>query len=325
MFERHNQTVAAFSPRPDFASQHNSVEGQNYGYQNPFSDYNAQTQTSVSPGMYMPSTAAPFLSGSAQSQAYPYPDGTPLNMHNLARSPSDGAPSMLSRGNSLSQHLEGDYADLNRSSVTPFQAAQYEAISKQLNIPVPVPKPLPPVIEGQELENPIEPVGAEHDSSLTLPMHNSAMNDAPTPNPFDDDESRPARPSSEFHHDEPQVLEIPESLRPRATSKPPSLPEIEQSQHLFSPLQDSFPVTVSPRKPSFDVPATSVSSKDVSSRSSEVSSLQLAQVSNNGHEGNAHPEPSSEPIRNASPAAEKPKASARPETLYDDEDAYGGI
>ena len=229
---------------------------------------------------------------------------------------------MLARGNSVSQVPENDYADLNRSSVTPYQAEQYEAISKQLNIPVP--KSLPRVPEDEATVNA---------SSVPSSYHNALNDDGPTPNPFDDDEYRPARPSSEFNPVAPDLSVIPESLKPRVVSKPPSLPEIQPVQHVFTPLQDSFPENAQ-SKPSIDgQPGATrpASPKDLPQLSPTTASPQRAQVQPGEHEGRETPVQieyfsGEHHAQEAAPAAnKKPEPSARPATVYDDEDAYGGM
>lgn len=330
MFERHNQTLVAFPPA-DLTHQHypGQSQSQNYSYpyqnQNPFSDYNAPPQQAYSPGMYVspsfspaPTTAAPFLFNAAHSPAY-------ADNSQLARSPSQGT--MLTRGKSTSLAPENDYADLNRSSVTPYQAEQYEAISKQLNIPVP--KSLPHVPENEPAAN------------LSVPSADNALNDdTPTPNPFDDDETKPARPSSEFHPVAPDFSAIPDSLKPRVVSKPPSLPEIQPSVHVFTPLQDSFPENVQ-SMPFVDVQLDTqrpASPKDMPQLSPVSSSPQLVQVQavEREHEGRETPvqveyfpsapnEASTQPEVAAPATKKKSETPVRPATVYDDEDAYGGI
>jgi hypothetical protein len=333
MFERHNQTLAIL-PRSDFGYQQNSTYGQSYGAQNPFSDYNAPQGAAFSPGMYLPSnysspvpgSATPFMATETHSAV---PSEAASGLHDVAGSPTNGASSALSRNNSFSYNPESDYVDLSRASVTPFQAAQYEAISKQLNIPVP--QPLPRVDEGQEAD-----IGnssaLQHDSSIHPPF------DGPTPNPFEDEDCKPARPSSDFNHETPEDLATPDSLMPRVVSKPPSLPEIH-SQHMFSPIQASFPTTASPRKESFDIsePEDHRPSTHMPQLSPTASSPQRAQVTVGEHDGRETPvqlgfvgnKPSETNVQpkvdTPSSIENKTKAPIRPETMYDDEDAYGGM
>jgi len=136
----------------------------------------------------------------------PYPD-SPATAHFDAPYNGDLAhqPAYLSRqpsspgmppppGNNQS---DAHYVDLSRSSVTPFQATQYEEISRHLDIPSPVPGPI-----------------AEEQSHA----HDNA--DPVLGEPFADSTS-----------DDTGALQQPSpvhSANPRVTPKPPSLPEISQ-------------------------------------------------------------------------------------------------
>ncbi|KAH8110809.1 hypothetical protein DFH11DRAFT_1800800 [Phellopilus nigrolimitatus] len=336
------------------------------------------------PGQYIPSrspappgaqyaNAAPFFNPSFQS-----PMGSPVTVASyggaqfdahcrLMRTPSNATAPMVSRGNSFAQPQhpgslqpaeESDYADLSRASVTPFQAAQYAEISKQLNIAPPT--PLHQVSEVNEAEE------YEHVDRQRKPSMESSPFDDPragstrsSGNVDDAMKFNPSRPSSEFHP--ANSFAHPADPSPRVASVPPTLPEFEPTERAFSPI---FPVAPSPRKPSFDMP-NPYAAEDVAAEHSSIgrvspkvdlpplspvlSTPQRAQFMN-GLESDAHngretpveigfvaespklsqapsPAPAPAPAASVAPAKDQGQAPGhkRPDTMYDDEDAYGGF
>ncbi|KAL5513339.1 hypothetical protein ACEPAH_3738 [Sanghuangporus vaninii] len=373
MFERHNQNIAAFATIPTtYQSSSNS-----YGSANPFSDYASHSPPSFTPGMYVPSPATSQAPAVNYANVSPYynpasqsPVGSPVtiasyggaayNAHgNLVRVPSNAAASMLARNNSVLQPDENsDY--LTRASVTPFQAAQYEAISKQLNIPPPM--SLQQVSEADETE-------ATNRVNQGNPLSTQIRDSAPFVSPFEDhqlntiqsgagavafekdEKLEPSRPSSEFHSAPEPASRVP--------SMPPSLPEIRMMSGSFSPVAYNFPVTPSPRKGSFDVASGRASPKvDLPPLSPVTTSPQRAQfvegLEARAHDGHETPveigfigkdesatrtdvPPSVQTTKQAEVRTEVPKTEGfeteapkapvpkRPETVYSDEDAYGGF
>ncbi|KAL5492572.1 hypothetical protein ACEPAI_4019 [Sanghuangporus weigelae] len=356
MFERHNQNIAAFSAIPTtYQSGSNS-----YGSANPFSDYASHSSPSFTPGMYVPSPTTSPAPAVQYANASPYynptsqsPVGSPVTIAsyggaaydahgNLVRVPSNAAASMLARNNSVLHPDENpDY--LTRASVTPFQAAQYEAISKQLNISPP--KPLQQVSEADETE-------ATNRVNQGNPLSTQGRVSAPLVSPFEDhqlntiqsgvgvvafdkdDKLEPSRPSSEFHSAPEPASRVP--------SMPPSLPEIRMMSGSFSPVAYNFPVTPSPRKGSFDVASGRASPKvDLPPLSSVTTSPQRAQfvegLEARAHDGHETPveigfigKDESATRTDVLPSAQTTKQAAapvlkRPETVYSDEDAYGGF
>lgn len=381
MIERHRQAFA--NPTPQLNSYQS---GYNYGARANYNDFGpAAPPVSFAPGQIVPGqygNAAPFFNPSFQpgvsvnAQAYDA-QGAPIARAPsngaatmLSRGPSNGAVSMLARGNSVS-HLanpEADYADLSRASVTPYQAAQYAAISKQLNIPPPV--PLPQVSESAEHEE------FKHMSKSSLGAGKQSMD---LISPFEDagdvsytkaEEYRPSRPSSEFHSIEPYVPPA------RITSPPPSLPELHTTSRIFSSVD--FPVTPSPCTATFDSPRASGGIDEAPTRppiaavaepsplgraspkladrmpplSPVASSPQRAQfvTVNDTHRHNGRETPveigfvrecapgtpapayhelaspiADVPMPPKAHVAAAPAQAKRPETMYDDEDAYGGF
>ena len=362
MIERHNQNMATFAAIP---TTYQST-GNSYGSANPFNDYSAQSSPSFSPGTYVPNSAMSPPPMAHYANAAPYynpvmqsPVGSPdtvtsyggaaYDAHgNLVRSPSNAAAPMLSRNNSVLHPDENpDY--LTRASVTPFQAAQYAAISKQLNIPPP--QPLQQVSEAEETEgnntyqgNPLVARSVSVVSPFEDPQANTTQNSADAAKSINEEKFEASRPSSEFY---PSL-----EPAPRVPSTPPSLPEIKMMSGTFSPVTSNFPVTPSPRKGSFDVGSGRASPKvDLPQLSPVASSPQRAQFveglearAHDGHETpveigfiestpKADAQPSAETATQAEHKAEVPKTEAapkvpvtkRPETLYSDDDAYGGF
>lgn len=218
-----------------------------------------------------------------------------------------------------------DYVDLNRSSVSPYQAEQYQEISRRLNTEVPAGLPT------AEIEKDLPP--------------------QPNTSPFADPASVPPSPGGQYAIDRrnlerpvsgeslaSQTLEFPVppspahavSSRYRVDSSPPTLPEIFVESRVsvggfpmrnseimspgLTPGQGSrFPTTPSPLASSFAMP-----SPPPSGESSFV------------HNAAAAPSPLHNEVSAPEAAAtkeENPNAKKRATTysMYDPEDAYGGI
>ncbi|KAF9027347.1 hypothetical protein BDZ89DRAFT_1113483 [Hymenopellis radicata] len=176
-----------------------------------------------------------------------------------------------------------DYVDVERSSVTPFQAAQYVEISKRINSDPPrgLDTPaveqymhhrndsLPPVPPKDPFDDPSSPVksGSHHPSTSTA--------------------SSEVMPHGELDFPVPPSPAQTTSSRYRIDSMPPSLPEIKMDPHhsvsSYNFPRDSTLMSTGPKK-------------DIA--------------------------PS--PLANSLSATE-PEPKPRPETVYDMEDAYGGI
>ncbi|KAI5123217.1 hypothetical protein M0805_003982 [Coniferiporia weirii] len=376
MIERRN--MAGFTSQPMSAPQPSYP----FGSPSPFNDFaSPQPSPSFGPGQIIPSFPPAHMEGQAQyANAAPFfnpsfqsPMGSPVTVASyggaafdaqgrLVRMPSNAATPTLSRGNSMAHpHHPGspplpedaEYADLSRASVTPFQAAQYAAISKQLNIPPPM--PLHQVTEGDEHEEYGQNLPVYEDNSGS-PMDLSPFDDprSDVKHSFRDnagDDLKPSRPSSEFHSVNPIALTREPSTR--ITSIPPTLPELQMIQRAFSPVDYNFPATPSPRSATFDAPSMRnpagamqepsplgrASPKiDLPPLSPVPHSPQRAQfvsgVESHAHNGRETPVEigfvaESGVVAPASKHAEPPRTQVsekrRPETLYDDEDAYGGF
>jgi len=151
----------------------------------------------------------------------------------------------------------GQYVDMSRSSVTPFQAAQYEEIHRRLNMPPPGP------VLGSLAEE-------EYPREEPVPKG---------PSPFADSSEDVLPPPSPVH-----------SNRNRVDSTPPTLPELNPP---MSPVYALRPGTA-----------------ELSSKGTETSAADLP----------ATPAPAHVARPNA--------GQKRPDTvytIYNDEDAYGGI
>lgn len=236
----------------------------------------------------------------------------------LTRQPSAGANAYLARQPSLGagQALppQAHYVDLSRSSVTPFQAAQYAEISRRLNTAPPGPLPTPAIVEE---EVPPMPEDAMHRGSANVrPLD---LGQAVNPHQLISDHGHalPESPFADPHvqhevahgteeEDEEALPEPPQrslSARARVPSIPPTLPEI--AQRPFSPVSYEFPSTLSTAKPTL-APSPLSSTADM---------------------------PSPPPAAYAAPLSAGPRETGgapgkRPDTvytIYDDEDAYGGI
>lgn len=168
----------------------------------------------------------------------------------LSRQPSTHGPTPTDN----SAH----YIDMSRSSVTPFQAAQYEEIHRHLNIPPPVP------VLGSFAEE-------EYPPKEPTPKG---------PSPFADP-SDVLPPPSPVH-----------SNRSRVDSNPPRLPELTSP---MSPVYALHPV-----------------SAGVPSKQKETPTLDLPAAPTPAHV--VHPNPST-PNRKRDTVC----------TIYDNDDAYGGI
>jgi hypothetical protein len=187
------------------------------------------------------------------------------------------------------------YADLSRSSVTPFQAVQYAEITKKLGTPM---------SSGSGVV-PEEPLGATP-NDVTPTSHTGLPRDedAPTVSPFADSVIEYSAADASHELDIESPLPSPGfSQHTRIPSSPPILPEINIPERSFSPVASiELPVPLSVHNtPS---PFT-LEFKDL--RTPPPARLKYK----------------TSPLATSSPVeAEHAK---RPNTVYDEEDAYGGI
>ncbi|RDB18509.1 hypothetical protein Hypma_000250 [Hypsizygus marmoreus] len=332
------------SPAPTFGTQYGApgpygdhVGGMEYGNMDQYGQFQSFTPGQIMNNMSAPPTANsanPLYGGYGQS---PFSPVSPVGPYGSGYEDQPGAspyltrqPSQLTRQSSLngsypndgqaqyanypgSQQVapQGDYIDLDRSSVTPFQAAQYAEISKKLNTEVPIGLDTPAVtqfVQGSGVNAPPVPIISPFADPAPPAQQRRSMDSV-----SNDLQNFPAPPSPAH------------SSRSRIDSTPPTLPEIHVESRVTSynlsdgsPLGSAFPSGVSVAGKGFapapsplanQFPATPsplASSFDIQSPPAAVSSF---------------------PAAAAAPVAEKKETEQkkRPETVYDDDDAYGGF
>ena len=262
-----------FSPRPPTMIERrmNSTPVSNMGSINygsgpaygGYNDYNAgYNHPGFVPGQVIPHH--PFAdSGMPDSPLPPTPMSPPMSVNHRDLGAEQPQSAYLSRQPSTNGPPPADnaaqYVDMSRSSVTPFQAAQYEEIHRRLNIPAPEP------VLGSLAEE-------EYPKQEPIPQG---------PSPFADPSEDVLPPPSPVH-----------SNRSRVDSSPPKLPELNPPMspvYALHPVPLEFP-TKQTEAPTADLPATPAPAHVV------------------------HPTPA--------PARGRPDTVY---TIYDDEDAYGGI
>lgn len=341
------------SPAPAFGAQHGASgphyfeghNGQDYGA----ADHYGQQYQSFAPGQLIHHNASPPQSATSANPLYPNaayaqspfsPIGTPVydggfddragaspyltrqpsSGNQLTRQPSygqDGAQYANYSGQAP-QVTQGypatDYVDLDRSSVSPYQAAQYAEISKKLNTEVPAGLDTPGV-------NTFMQAGARTDVSPFADPGSPVQSQTPQGR-------RSAESAQEFNFPVPPSPAHTNSSR--IDSTPPMLPEITVESRV-SVNSYNFPNSVrgsaNPHSP--------IGSGYPSGTTAATNGLYAAQA-----QYPATPSPlassfvidtppvgrSFEPAPPPSPRASAiPKPEKRPETVYDAEDAYGGI
>lgn len=330
MIERHlNNAPSMLSRQPQPNMYPNNSYGAGYGAMQ-------HSQPSFSPGEVMsPTSTNPFISPYAQDvmaspvssvpdyHAPTSPASPALPPPALTRQPSSGVDqTTVVRQNSVTNGPHSPvvsapdashphYVDLSRSSVTPFQAAQYADITEKLRTPmssVLVPTPDRPQVDAPNVQT-LNP-------QADLPPQEQR---APTESPFADPGTH--QPDVVASHEMDIEVPLPTPVlydHMRISSTPPTLPEIHVPDRSFSPVASfEFPVPLSARE-------------SPSPFSVEFSDLRTPPPAGLKHK--------SSPLASSSPTQAQPtaipheaKADAEPGnrdtvyTLYDEEDAYGGI
>ena len=222
------------------------------------------------------------------------------------------APVVIASRPSGTPYPKPEYVTLDRTSVTPFQAAQYAEISKKLNTDVPT-----GVDDKAEYNVPAGPAG-RGPSPFADPIPTSliparVVHDSLTVYDTDRPGSADSRSSVSVVHDlnfpAPPSPALTIASRFRVDSTPPTLPEISVESR-NSPLRTEFPSDVASVNPGPRLPATS----------SPLAAN--APVSSPSMEGNPMTTVPSTVAPGNAVSAKDPK---RPQTLYDPEDVYGGI
>lgn len=347
MIERHmagNYDSQGVPPMPSLQQYHNVGNYTSGGYGN---EYDNSQAPSFGPGQVMSPTPgfSPYSPQSAYDQQgeiirHPSNVGTVYTAHSQTGQLNRHA----SNGGALSNpYASGTdpahYVDLDRSSVTPFQAAQYAEISRKLNT-------APPVGLGAVQEGEDEPASAAihyadgaGTAHLSIPVEHGIANPE---SPFADPHAQVAQilakhQSQTLEREEQDILVPPRaitddaipgspgspvySLHPpeRVLSTPPKLPEIRvgAEERAFSPTSYDFPQTPSMRPSPFVSPFNNghfAQEQDASLTGMAVST--------------DTPDPSPGPAAVTVGKREPKTNAARPvssHTVYDEADVYGGI
>ncbi|KAF7356997.1 hypothetical protein MVEN_01036300 [Mycena venus] len=218
-------------------------------------------------------------------------------------------PVLPSRQNSMRNgqlappHNETEYVDLERTSVTPFQAEQYVEISKQLNTEVPKGLDTPTVsqIVAQKMDLP--PLPPPEKENPFADSHDEGQEEGNSTLAMVQDMSFPRAALARAH----LLL----ALRPvtsaylsdGASSTPGSQTVFMKGPFAESPMGSRFPVTPSPLASSFTVPTPPPAKANF--------------------DAPAEPEPAANTQSQARP--EPKKRQTVYSTVYDPEDAYGGF
>jgi hypothetical protein len=213
------------------------------------------------------------------------------------------------------------YVDLNRASVTPFQAAQYVEISKKLNTEVPIGTSTPADTTNNKERRNTPPVPAKDGPSPFADPIPASLRPAGAARESlsGQDVDRPVSGYStvsvthDFDFPEPPSPALTVASRFRVDSNPPTLPEISlQSPSVRSSLGSEF----------------TTSAKGLGLRSPATPSPLATSFVNHSPSADRNSLPATPAAVAASVAAGSAvstKESKRPDTLYNPEDAYGGI
>ena len=327
MIERHMNNASIRQPAsPNMPNMYaNNAYGNGY-------DARGYSQNSFSPGQVVsPHSANPFFSPYAQDVMGSPVSSTVPEYHDpprssspvfppqaaLAREPSTGMGQVTAaRQNSVTggpfnpvvsspDATDPHYSNLSRSSVTPFQAAQYAEITEKLGTPMSsVLGAVPEERQAIASDN----MAIPDSSTLGENMHTEFVDSAAVQQPID---------SPSYESDDEFPLPSPNFQQTRIPSLPPTLPEISVPQRSFSPVSSlEFPVPLSVHN----------SPSPFSAEFSDVRGPPPA-------ESNYKSSPLATSMQvQASVIPREPNTEAAPDnrrdtvyTLYDEEDAYGGI
>jgi hypothetical protein len=300
----------------------------------PYNAYGAPNQShgSFSPGQVVtPTSANPFFSpyaqdvmGSPVSSTVPEYHDPPRSGHPafppqaLARQPSVGMDQVaIARQNSVTggpfnpvvsspDAADPHYTDLSRSSVTPFQAAQYAEITEKLGAPMSSVLGVVPEEPQAVTSNDMAPSTQAGDTYIESPFTDAVAVQQPIDDELDDDLPLPS----------PNAFQ-----QTRIASLPPTLPEISVPERSFSPVASlEFPVPLSVRNSPSPISAEFSDLRGPPPTLPTYKSSPLASSTPTQAQAQDAVIPR-EPKSDAAPAA-------RPDTVYtvyDEEDAYGGM
>ncbi|KAA1470282.1 hypothetical protein DENSPDRAFT_681657 [Dentipellis sp. KUC8613] len=390
MIERKlNNQASMLSRQNTYGGQYPNMDN---GYGNDYGAMGHSSFQSFSPGEYVTSptmtsppitatSANPFISPYAQDvlpsptfDQVSYPQAAitrqPSGQY-VTRQPSMNGASPFSPVTPATMNIPEDdphYVDLSRSSVSPYQAAQYAEISRKLGAPPPAPLVLGAVPEEQQLQPPPSALTAASyapDAGLTShlsmpPAPENANPESPFADPGMYDSAHPVPSRKEYTPhvnsmasangsihartksnpgdpvtdadmaDDAQELEFPEppamadSAHQRVDSTPPQLPEIMLQQRAFSPVSYDFPIphSVGATPSSFN---TEFGGDVHGNNNISQSRSPLAMHSPLQGEAAEQPQQQQRPNAGAKAQEKRPMSTATTYTVYDDEDAYGGI
>lgn len=336
MIERHIAGRTPFDPPPmPSLQQYNNIGANGYG-----NDY--PPPPSFSPGQVMPSATVPPPTQTGMQFFAPYgqsPVTSPTaydsayNEHGqLVRRPSNGAAIFNEQGQ-LPRHasnaMYGDlpppdatggnphYVDLARSSVSPFQAAQYAEISRQLNVEAPTGLHTVDENEDEVVQSGGHAISPEGDDS------NQESPFADPQSPVEGLERPPALTDAEGLVPPSPIYSMnpTKTSRDRIQSYPPKLPEIQVQERTFSPTSYDFPQTPSaiptpsPLAANFNIPGPQAGEQLPRSLSPGFAAADPAAAQTTAED------------TKKSEIAPKPRDQrpASTYTVYDEADAYGGF
>lgn len=223
-------------------------------------------QNPISPASSMPSpyeqsVVAPVLTRQASNNSVERQNVT--ETPEMTRQAADAPYSTLTRQPSMksTQIPPDDYVDLDRSSVSPFQAAQYAEISRRLNA-----EPLPGTIS-PALTSPAQLFAAQQKDLPPVPPppvtdHETATPTGPVTSPFNDPE--PPTPASASVQSVPPSPKPEPKLEPIPVTPPAPLaaplPVVTIMQMPGPPPPPSPPLSSAPNVQTLHVPAMSTDS-----------------------------------------------------------------
>jgi len=265
-----------------------------------------------------PSTGTQLTRPRSDGHYYPSYDAAAGPARHLNYSASVFAMSQESGGT----YPSSEYVDLRRTSVTPFQAAQYAEISKRLNTEVPNGITSAEYARAQEKRSSLAVLATEERSPFDDPIPSSlrpaeAVRNSMIDRPFSVESHSTMFVAQEFDFPEPPSPALTVASRFRVDSTPPKLPEIDVDSRVsvHSSLGSESaggllsakgagprsPLAPSPLATSFAVPSPSPENVPLPTTPTVATSA------------------------GAAGSAVSTKEPRRPETVYDPEDAYGGI
>lgn len=368
--------------RPQYAQYANSPISANYGVNQSYPSFTPGHIVSPHPiytpqssmEQYSAAPAAPYPVLTRQTSASSAGSGGPF----ATPSPSVHGQANMSMGANMRRESlpAGDYVDLSRSSVSPFQAAQYVEISRRLNAEVPsglataaLERELPPLPPPKSpLEHNTGPGALPFADPMSAPSTPGAQyaidrremnNYAPAPLLTAAASSRRTSTDSFGTSEAGHALEFPSPPMPaalvpaaatryRIDSTPPMLPELNVSRGSVGSLSpafgsmhvggrdsgmltpgvgldmSSFPMTPSPLASSFGLPRSPLPAATSMTAVPSVSTplFPTTPISSASDDTFIQAPPTPRP---ASATFPDPKNRTTTFSMYDPEDAYGGI